>query len=279
MTEIFQTQKPGLAAPEPSAQPAGERKRILIVESDGFTRLVLIFMFRLAGFAVDFTSNVMLAEGKLRATPPDVLLLELKLPMVSGLELIRKARREPQFGNKPIYLFTAKDQIHRNIQKEVETSVTRIFDKRTTVVEDLLNIVVAEMTGVPIPEPLLSTKTPDKPTLQPRTNKIMPGNMDEIIGGVQEECELWVKSGPPGPRIEDCDKLLNRLRYLLSCAQAAGLRNLARQANCLEAFLNQFRKGRDAIKQEELDTIVRAVELLSSLSDEKEPSQFTVAVI
>src|SRR5215831_2166643 len=130
MTDILQTPMPGPVGPEGSVLPPGERKRILIVESDGFTRLVLIFMFRLAGFAVDFTSNVMLAEGKLRATPPDVLLLELKLPMVSGLELIRKARRDPQFGNKPIYLFTAKDQIHRNVQREVESSVTRIFDKR-----------------------------------------------------------------------------------------------------------------------------------------------------
>src|SRR5215469_10258142 len=179
-----QTPMPAVTGPEEPVQPVGERKRILIVESDGFTRLVLIFMFRLAGFAVDFTSNVMLAEGKLRATPPDVLLLELKLPMVSGLELIRKARREPQFGNKPIYLFTVKDQIHRNIQKEVESSVTRVFDKRTTVVEDLLNIIVAEMTGVQVPEPLLSTKAPDKPALQPFVNTILPGNMDEIIGGV-----------------------------------------------------------------------------------------------
>jgi DNA-binding response OmpR family regulator/chromosome segregation ATPase len=281
MAGSAQTPTPALAGPEGPVQPAGDRKRILIVESDGFTRLVLIFMFRLAGFAVDFTSNVMLAEGKLRATPPDALIVELKLPMVSGLELVRKARREPQFGNKPIYLFTAKDQIHRNIQKEVESSVTRIFDKRTTVVEDLLNIVVAEMTGVPIPEPHLSTKTPDKPVLQPSLNTILPGNMDEIIGGVQEECEQWVKSGPPGPRIEDCDKLLNRLRYLLSCAQAAGLRNLARHTRALEAFLNQFRKGRDAIKQEEVGTIVRAVDLLSSLSDgdAKELAQFTVGVI
>ncbi|HWX18792.1 MAG TPA: response regulator [Candidatus Binatia bacterium] len=271
---------PESPVPEGSVQPAKERKRILIVEGDGFTRIVLIFLFRLAGFAVDFTSNVTLALGKFRASLPDALLVDLKLPVVSGMELIRTARREPQFGDRPIYVFTDKDQMSRAIQMEVQRSVTRVFDKRSTVMEDLLNIIVTEVSGVQDPEPFGTRKT-EKPTFEPPVNAVPPGDIDEIIGGVHEECELWLNSSGPGERVEGCDKLLSRLRSLLSCAQVAGLRNLARQAKALEEFLNQFQNGRATFNKEELGMIGRAVELLSSLSDgdAKELNQFTVGVI
>src|SRR4051812_27189376 len=100
-----------LAPPAPVAQAASEvapggRKRILLVEGDGFTRLVLLLRLRLSGFDVDFTSNGTLGLGKLRNCHPDILLVELKLCSLSGVQLIKKARDESGFGNRPIYVFT-----------------------------------------------------------------------------------------------------------------------------------------------------------------------------
>src|SRR5438552_9445489 len=119
---------PGLAA-NGSGRDSSERKRILIAESDGFTRLVLIFLLRIAGWSVDFAATGALALRKLRSSTPDVLLVELKLCGVSGLELIRSARREPQFGNRPIYVFKHADLINRSTRKELQKRVTDVFDK------------------------------------------------------------------------------------------------------------------------------------------------------
>src|SRR5579859_142953 len=108
------------AAVEPVAGPASpERKRILLVEGDGFTRLVLLLRLRLAGFGVDFTSNGVLGLGKLRSCHPDMLLIELKLCGLSGVDLIKAARAEPGFGNRPIYVFTHADRMNRATRKEV----------------------------------------------------------------------------------------------------------------------------------------------------------------
>src|SRR5436190_10302324 len=93
-------------------------KRILLVEGDGFTRLVLLLRLRLAGFGVDFTSNGILGLGKLRSCHPDILLVELKLCGLSGLELIRAARAEAAFGDRPIYVFTRVDRMNRTTRKE-----------------------------------------------------------------------------------------------------------------------------------------------------------------
>src|SRR6516162_5306921 len=106
MPETNLSPKPGtsnLAVAEPRANG---RKRILLVEGDGFTRLVLLLRLRLAGCWVDFTSNGILGLGKLRSCHPDVLLVELNLCGLSGLELIKAARSDATFGDKPIYVFT-----------------------------------------------------------------------------------------------------------------------------------------------------------------------------
>ena len=65
--------------PKASSTDSPKRPRILIVESDGFTRTVLLLLFRTIGFGVDITANGMIGLHKFRSNPPDALLLEIKL--------------------------------------------------------------------------------------------------------------------------------------------------------------------------------------------------------
>src|SRR5271165_3297023 len=133
------------AGPKLAASEAGEakpavsvRKRILLVEGDGFTRLVLLLRLRLAGFAVDFTSNGILGLGKLRNCHPDILLVELRLCGLSGLQLIEAARAEPTFVNRPIYVFTHADRMNRATRKKVGLLAAELFDKNSVTREDLV---------------------------------------------------------------------------------------------------------------------------------------------
>src|SRR5690348_5479096 len=118
MSEAAANVTPSTADPGTLVPGAPKPKRILLVEGDGFTRLVLLLRLRLAGFRVDFTSNGSLGLGKLRTCQPDILLIELKLCGLSGLDLIKAARAEPSFGNKPIFIFTHADRINRTRSEE-----------------------------------------------------------------------------------------------------------------------------------------------------------------
>jgi CheY-like chemotaxis protein len=142
-------QKPTSASTEPNgSQPEStQSKRLLLVEGDGFVRLVLLFLLKMAGFQVDFTSNGTLALRKLRSRHPDALLVELNLRGLSGLELIRAARRDLEFANRPIYVFTRTDLMNRSTRKEVEALATKVFDKRTVAVEKLAKTVAAMLTN------------------------------------------------------------------------------------------------------------------------------------
>src|SRR5215475_8297732 len=105
MSETRQSSGPEVVNSSATDIGCAKSKRVLLVEGDGFTRLVLLLRLRLAGFGVDFTSNGILGLGKLRSCRPDILLVELKLCGLSGLELIKAARSEPTFGDRPIYVF------------------------------------------------------------------------------------------------------------------------------------------------------------------------------
>src|SRR5689334_8326220 len=117
---------PATPAPPPPAPPTlSDRKRILLVEGDGFTRLVLLLRLRLAGFSVDFTSNGVLGLGKLRSCHPDILLIDVKLNGLPGVELLKAARADTAFGDRPIYIFTHVNRLNRSTCKEVESLATK----------------------------------------------------------------------------------------------------------------------------------------------------------
>src|SRR5512135_3608081 len=138
MSGTVQTLGTDLANPGNAGTQFSKRKRVLIAESDGFTRMVLMLLFRMIGFGVDFTANGLIALGKLRAQPPDALLLELNLSGLAGLELIRWVRNDPQFSNLRIYVFTDAEAMKRAVRREVQLNVTKVFDKRAISREDVV---------------------------------------------------------------------------------------------------------------------------------------------
>jgi DNA-binding response OmpR family regulator len=263
MTQTIQSPSP--ASTEPSGAEA-KRKRILLVEGDGFTRLVLLLRLRLAGFAVDFTSNGVLGLGKLRNCHPDVLLVDLKLCGLSGLELIKAARTDAAFGNRPIYVFTRADQMNRATRKEIPKLDVKLFDKRTTSREDLVQLFAATFLA---PEPSEKRTPASKPAVSPTevlNEMLLPAAINEIIAGVREQTKVVVTSKDARTRLASCGELLSRVSSLGSCAEAAGLPDLNRQAKALENFLNQLCNDKQGYSDAGLNTMTRAVDLMRVLA-------------
>ncbi len=123
-------------------------KRVLVIEGDGFIRMRLIGCLVAAGFDVKFAPNGRLGLAKLRVYNPDILILELSLHGTSGLKLIRQARRDASFGDRPIYVFTSADSIKRSIRKELAETGAKVFDKSSIAEEQLVMNIAAELLGM-----------------------------------------------------------------------------------------------------------------------------------
>jgi CheY-like chemotaxis protein len=82
--------------------------RILLVEDDSGIRESVAEVLESEGYQVAAVSNGSDALDWLaRERPPDVLLVDLVMPVMSGSELLDRVRADPRFAGVPSILMTA----------------------------------------------------------------------------------------------------------------------------------------------------------------------------
>ncbi len=83
---------------------------ILVIEDDASMAELLRYNLEHEGFKVAYAADG--EEGLMRAQeePPDLVLLDWMLPMVSGIEVCRRLRRQPETRNTPIIMLTARGE-------------------------------------------------------------------------------------------------------------------------------------------------------------------------
>ena len=81
-------------------------ERVLVVEDEAAIADAVAYAVRAEGFEVEVRSDGETALAAARSRPFDVVLLDIRLPGVSGLEVCRRLRAE---GDVPIIMLTARD--------------------------------------------------------------------------------------------------------------------------------------------------------------------------
>lgn len=89
------------------ADGAGPPARVLVVEDDVTVAEVVARYLRRDGHAVEVIDNGLQALVALSEAPPDLLVLDLMLPGVDGLEICRRVR---QGGDVPIIILSARGE-------------------------------------------------------------------------------------------------------------------------------------------------------------------------
>lgn len=81
--------------------------RVLVVDDEPMVREVVSAYLERDGFLVDGVGDGEQALSLLRSDPPDLLILDVMLPTLDGLEILRKVRRDSQV---PVILLTARTE-------------------------------------------------------------------------------------------------------------------------------------------------------------------------
>jgi two-component system response regulator BaeR len=91
--------------------------RILVVEDEPDIAAIVVDYLRHAGYAVEHQAEGRAALARILAAPPDLTLLDVMLPGLDGLAILREARRHTQH---PIILLTARvEEVDRLIGLEL----------------------------------------------------------------------------------------------------------------------------------------------------------------
>lgn len=90
---------------QPSQAPS-DKKKILIVEDDFFIRDLYELQARKAGYDVVIAADGAEAIEKTRKEAPDILLIDLMLPKMDGLTVMKTVKADSRFSNTPCVIVT-----------------------------------------------------------------------------------------------------------------------------------------------------------------------------
>lgn len=84
------------------------RARVLVVEDDLANRVLLTRMLERVGYEVESVADGQAALDAVPARDPDVVLLDIGLPGIDGLDVCRRIRADPGLSTIPIILLTGR---------------------------------------------------------------------------------------------------------------------------------------------------------------------------
>ncbi len=108
-------------------------KKVLVVDDDDSIRTVVSFTLEQAGYAVETAANGDSCLEKVYDFQPDLILLDLMMPMVDGWEVLKLLQSNPETEGIPVILLTAKGEVHDKmfaLQQGAVDYITKPFVKR-----------------------------------------------------------------------------------------------------------------------------------------------------
>jgi len=108
----------------------------LIIEDEAALVELLRYNFEQEGFRVSAAADGEEALVVVNESPPDIIILDWMLPLMSGLDVCRQLRRRPETRNIPIIMLTARgeegDRI-RGLNSGADDYITKPFSPRELV--------------------------------------------------------------------------------------------------------------------------------------------------
>lgn len=113
-----------------------ERPKVLIAEDEETIVESLSFLMEKEGYDVSVATDGRAAISMIARDIPDMVLLDVMMPVCDGFEVVRAARNDPNTRQIPIMMLTAKTREvdrRKGLELGVDDFVTKPFSTRDVV--------------------------------------------------------------------------------------------------------------------------------------------------
>jgi len=105
------------------------RLKVLLVEDDDDARVLYGYMLASAGYRVSAVRNGLEAFAEIQVNRPDVIVTDIAMPVLSGLDLILAVRSDDELADLPVVAITSFGE---NLREQArEAGATDSIDKPT----------------------------------------------------------------------------------------------------------------------------------------------------
>jgi len=106
-------------------------KRIIIVEDDAVVGLVYRNGLMKEGFEVEVAVDGEAGIARILQIHPDAVLLDLMMPKLPGLEVLKRLRATPELARIPVIVFT-NAYVPVMVEEAMKAGATKVFNKAIT---------------------------------------------------------------------------------------------------------------------------------------------------
>ncbi|MDQ1901194.1 ATP-binding protein [Paracoccus sp. WLY502] len=188
----------------PAAVPTSGSRRVLVVDDNAINRLVVGDMLRLHGCEVTEAEDGLSGCGLAAARPFDLILMDISMPRLNGVEAARRIRQSGPNAATPIIALTAH-AMPEDIARFREAGMERVLVKP---------LQLADLTAVLAARPALAGPSP---SLVAGSSRLSPDLMDRIV------CELRSGVGALAGGAGDRAALAHRLAGSAALGGFSGL--------------------------------------------------------
>jgi CheY-like chemotaxis protein len=242
-------------------------KKVLIIDDDQFILKVYQKKFETEGLVVEVAADAPAALDTLRKSVPALILLDLMLPGMNGVELLGHIRTLPGCAEIPVIVFSHSFD-EKLLDAARSAGAIQCLNKNSISPNRLLEIVRAALAAAPstVPPPLAAVTIP-------QTAAPAPGSRDEIRAQLARDAitiearlntqvQAFAASALGPQRIATLEPLHTSFALLERDANIASLPRLALLARGVTLMLEDLHEHPDEITAISFRTLARAVEAI-----------------
>ena len=251
-------------------------KNILIIEDDQIVANVYRNKLAVEGYKVEVAGDGEAGLRIMRTFQPQLIILDLMLPTISGVDVIKEIRSEPDFAKVPIIVFS-NTYLTNLIQDAWRAGANKCLSKSSCTPKDVIEVVrhtIGDSGAMTQQKPSTFEQPVTKVTTLTNENDAefqadlrktfidnLPGTLQSLRTGMQG----LIKSENEMTRLKQVYELYRQVHALNGNSGIAGLVQIAHMSGAFEALLKEIYEKPKNINPSTIRTIASAVDFLGLL--------------
>jgi DNA-binding response OmpR family regulator len=256
-------------------------KRILIIEDDQIVGTIYRRKFQLEGFEVALAADGEAGLAAVSTFHPHIVILDLMLPRLNGVEVLRRIRAQPDNHQLPVIVLS-NAYLSNLVQDATNAGANQCLIKANCTPKHILEVIrrtLAQEDPAPAPTPAATPDTsdsppaavastaaaPDETTYQLGIREAFLAEGPETLSQLRTMLQTFVKGEADTVRLPALFSLYRRVHSVTSNAAVAGLTSISRLCAALEALLKELYEKPKNINASTTRTIAQTIDFLGAL--------------
>ena len=268
--------------------------KLLLVDDDKLIANIYRNKFSVEGFMVEIASDGQEGLDLVKAFKPDVVILDLMLPKMSGVELLTVIRTLPDCQKLPVIVFS-NTYLSATVQEAWKAGATKCLSKSSCSPTQLVKLVQSivgtpsRMNGAAKTTVNGATervaKTDGGAAFQTELRQSFIQSLPTTLNILRTQLRGLYKNELETERLKHMDEFCRKVHGLTGSAAVTGLHQIAGFSDALEALLKELSEKPININASTLRTIASALDFLGVLFEsenflrEQNPASARILVV